>query len=96
MFIHTRQVTEALGIPRRSIDRILQGKPVQELVAEVNQSAIAAKPTPSRAKADSFDLTLIGNAIHHMYRKKQPVTMPRVQRELASRGMEVNVRTLRR
>ena len=47
-------------------------------------------------KLDNFDHTLVRNTIHGMYKQNMAVSMRRLQKELAAKGLEVELRTLYR
>ncbi|CAC5370131.1 unnamed protein product [Mytilus coruscus] len=68
---------------------------VQEVVQSLHESAVKKQVVVPK-KLDDFDESVVRRTIHDMYKKKQAVTMPKLQQALKEKDIDVSLSTMKR
>ncbi|CAC5412799.1 unnamed protein product [Mytilus coruscus] len=68
---------------------------VQEVVQSLHESAVKKQVVVPK-KLDDFDESVVRRTIHDMYKKKQVVTMPKLQQALKEKDIDVSLSTVKR
>ncbi|CAC5370520.1 unnamed protein product [Mytilus coruscus] len=68
---------------------------VQEVVQSLHESAVKKQVVVPK-KLDDFDESVVRRTIHDMYKKKQVVTMPKLQQALKEKDIDVSLSTVKK